>query len=34
MNLEVIVQLDGEVFQHLTGTLAEYERLEVARFVY
>lgn len=34
MDFEIIIRLDGELFQHLTGTLADGERLEMARFDY
>jgi hypothetical protein len=34
MDFEVIIMLDGELFQRLTGTLADGERLEMARFNY
>jgi hypothetical protein len=34
MDFEVIIRLDGEPFQHLTGTVADGERLEMARFDY
>jgi hypothetical protein len=34
MDFEVIIRLDGELYQHLTGTVADGERLEMARFDY
>jgi hypothetical protein len=34
MDFEIIIRLDEELFQHLTGTLADGERLEMARFDY
>jgi len=32
MDFEMIIRLDGEVFRYHPDTLAEDERLEVARF--